>query len=84
MMRVLTADAISDPTKVEARVRREMNARENGHLKMNAAKKLTDEEKSKKKEKKKINDESKGISAVCFKYVIHFSSSCFPLSDRTY
>lgn len=83
MMRVLTADAISDPTKVEAQVRREMNARENGHIKMNAANKLTDEEKRKKKETKKLNDEKKGIGALCFKFV-PFASTIATLSGLTY
>lgn len=73
MMRVLTADAISDPTKVEARVRREMMARENGHIKMNAANKKTDEEKRAKKETKKNADEAKGIGSLCFKLVCSIS-----------
>lgn len=73
MMRVLTADAISDPTKIEAQVRREMNARENAHLKTNAARQLTDEERRKKKEDQKLADENKGIGAMCYKYVLPLS-----------
>lgn len=73
MMRVLTQDAISDPTKIEAQVRREMVAREKGHLKMNAERKLTEEERKEKVANKKVADEAKGIGAACYKYVL----SCF-------
>lgn len=67
MMRVLTQDAIADPTKVEAQVRREMVAREKGHLKANADRKLTDEERRAKTELKKDKDAAKGIGAMCYK-----------------
>lgn len=67
MMRVLTQDAIADPTKVEAKVRREMEAREKGHKKMNAERKLSDEARKVKEEEKKLKDEAKGIHAACFK-----------------
>ncbi|GAA5857738.1 hypothetical protein JCM8547_005965 [Rhodosporidiobolus lusitaniae] len=67
MMRVLTQDAIADPTKVEAQVRREMVARERKHLKDNAARALTDEERRQKREDEFAKDESKGIQALAFK-----------------
>ncbi|GAA5978880.1 hypothetical protein JCM5350_004855 [Sporobolomyces pararoseus] len=67
MMRVLTQDAIADPTKVEAQVRREMALRERKHLKENEARKLTPEEKRAKTEEKYVKDESKGIQAIAFK-----------------
>ncbi|GAA5837857.1 hypothetical protein JCM11251_004679 [Rhodosporidiobolus azoricus] len=67
MMRVLTQDAIADPTKVEAQVRREMVARERKHLKDNQARALTDEEKRQKREEEFNKDESKGIQAMAFK-----------------
>ena len=67
MYRVLTQEAVSDPTKVEARVRREMMARSNAHDKSNEARKLTDEQRKEKLEKKKEQDESKGIYAAVFK-----------------
>ncbi|BGP16780.1 U4/U5/U6 small nuclear ribonucleoprotein prp3 [Rhodosporidiobolus nylandii] len=67
MMRVLTQDAIADPTKVEAQVRREMVARERKHLKDNAARALTDEERRQKREDEYAKDEAKGIQAAAFK-----------------
>ncbi|GAA5910380.1 U4/U6-U5 snRNP complex subunit PRP3 [Sporobolomyces salmoneus] len=67
MMRVLTQDAIADPTKVEAQVRREMALRERKHLKDNETRKLTPEEKRAKTEEKYVKDESKGIQAIAFK-----------------
>ena len=67
MYRVLTQEAVADPTKIEARVRREMLARQSGHEKANAERKLTDEQRREKLEKQKGKDESKGIYAAVFK-----------------
>ena len=67
MYRVLTQEAVSDPTKVEARVRKEMLARQTGHDKANAERKLTDEQRKEKIEKQKEADESKGIYGAVFK-----------------
>ena len=56
-----------------------MAARSNGHLKMNAERKLTDEERRKKAEDAKLKDENKGIGAMCFKYVyflLFFPTGC--------
>ncbi|GAA6018508.1 hypothetical protein JCM10207_007200 [Rhodosporidiobolus poonsookiae] len=67
MMRVLTQDAIADPTKVEAQVRREMVARERKHLKDNAERALTPDERWQKREDEYAKDEAKGIEAMAFK-----------------
>lgn len=69
MMRVLTQNAIADPTKIEAQVRREMDAREKGHLRANADRKLTNEERREKTANEHVKDEGKGIQAACFKFV---------------
>ncbi|KAG6914721.1 hypothetical protein DXG01_015751 [Tephrocybe rancida] len=70
LMKVLTSDAIQDPTRVEARVRREVAQRKHGHEKMNAERKLTDEQRREKKEMKKAEQEKKGIYGACFKIKI--------------
>ncbi|SCV70111.1 BQ2448_1505 [Microbotryum intermedium] len=67
MMRVLTQEAVLDPTKIENKVRREMVARERGHLKANAERKLSDEQRRAKIEAQALADERKGIGAMCFK-----------------
>ncbi|KAH9940682.1 pre-mRNA processing factor 3-domain-containing protein [Amylocystis lapponica] len=51
--KVLTSDAVQDPTRVEARVRREVAIRKHGHEKMNAERKLTDEQRREKIEGKR-------------------------------
>lgn len=61
LMRVLTSEAVSDPTKIEARVRREIAARKETHERQNAERKLTDEQRREKVEKKKEADEKKGL-----------------------
>ncbi|SJL03727.1 related to U4/U6 small nuclear ribonucleoprotein hPrp3 [Armillaria ostoyae] len=67
LMRVLTSDAVQDPTRVEARVRREVAMRKHGHEKMNAERKLTDEQRREKVENKKTDEEKKGIHGAVFK-----------------
>ncbi|KAK0467274.1 pre-mRNA processing factor 3-domain-containing protein [Desarmillaria tabescens] len=67
LMRVLTSDAVQDPTRVEARVRREVAMRKHGHEKMNAERKLTDEQRREKVENKKSDEEKKGIHGAVFK-----------------
>ncbi|KAG8899862.1 hypothetical protein FRC01_010349, partial [Tulasnella sp. 417] len=67
LMRVLTSDAVQDPTKVEARVRREVAMRKQGHEQMNADRKLTDEQRKEKIETKKAEEEKKGIYGAAFK-----------------
>ena len=52
-----------------------MAVRSNGHTKMNAERKLTDEERRKKSDDAKLKDEKKGIGALCFKFVPPLSCS---------
>lgn len=66
-MRVLASDAILDPTKVEAKVRRDVANRRLKHEKMNDANKLTDEQRREKVQKEKDKDENKGLYAAVFK-----------------
>ncbi|CAL1709258.1 unnamed protein product [Somion occarium] len=69
LMKVLTSDAVQDPTRVEARVRREVAIRKHTHEKMNVERKLTEEQKKEKIENKKMEEEKKGIYGALFKYV---------------
>lgn len=68
-MKVLTTDAVQDPTKVEARVRREVAMRKHQHDKMNAERKLTDEQRREKIENKKLEEERRGLLCLVFRYV---------------
>jgi U4/U6 small nuclear ribonucleoprotein PRP3 len=85
LMKVLTSDAVQDPTRVEAKVRREVAMRKHGHDKMNAERKLTEEQKREKVETKKVEEEKKGIFGAVFKYVSHIRclSRCLILTWRT-
>ncbi|KDQ10298.1 hypothetical protein BOTBODRAFT_164051 [Botryobasidium botryosum FD-172 SS1] len=67
LMKVLTSDAVQDPTKVEARVRREVAMRKKNHEKMNEERKLTDEQRREKLEAKKHSEEQKGLFGAAFK-----------------
>lgn len=67
LMRVLTSDAVQDPTKVEKKVRREVAMRKKGHEEMNAERKLTDEQRREKVEVKKHEEERKGLFGAAFK-----------------
>lgn len=77
LMKVLTSDAIQDPTRVEARVRREVAMRKHTHEKMNAERKLTDDQRREKVETKKMEEEKKGIIGAVFKSVYPFLPSFF-------
>lgn len=57
-MRVLGSDAIQDPTKMEAHVRKQMAERLRKHEEANTERKLTDEQKAAKKSKKLSEDTS--------------------------
>lgn len=70
LMKVLTSDAVQDPTRVEARVRREVAMRKHQHDKMNIERKLTDEQRKEKIETKKVEAERKGLVGAAFKYVV--------------
>ena len=67
LMKVLTSDAVQDPTRVEARVRREVAMRRHNHEKMNTERKLTDEQRREKVENKKLEEEKKGLVGASFK-----------------
>jgi len=67
LMKVLTSDAVQDPTRVEARVRREVAMRKHNHEKMNAERKLTDDQRREKIETKKVDEEKKGLVGAIFK-----------------
>lgn len=67
MMKVLTASAVQDPTKVEARVKAEAAARERKHEQMNAERALTDEQRREKVEAKKVKQEDQGVFGCAFK-----------------
>ncbi|KAJ3547230.1 hypothetical protein NM688_g5425 [Phlebia brevispora] len=67
LMKVLTSDAVQDPTRVEARVRREVAMRKHQHEKMNAERKLNDDQRREKIENKKVEEEKKGIYGAVFK-----------------
>lgn len=69
-MKVLTSDAVQDPTRVEARVRREVAMRKHTHEKTNAERKLTDEQRREKIENKKSEQEKKGIVGAVLKCVL--------------
>lgn len=73
LMKVLTSDAVQDPTRVEARVRREVAMRKHNHEKMNAERRLTDEQRREKIEIKKHEEERKGLLGSVFKCVIFFA-----------
>lgn len=82
LMKVLTSDAVQDPTRVEARVRREVAMRKHTHEKMNAERKLTDEQRKEKVENKKLDEEKKGIYGAVFKYVhVHIHIELSILQD---
>ena len=67
LMRVLTSEAVSDPTKVEARVRREVAARKEAHDRMNAERQLTDEQRRAKKLRKVQEDEERGVGCQVYR-----------------
>lgn len=67
MVRVLTNEAVADPTKLEARIRREVQMRKNEHENANQARKLTAEQRREKAEAQKLEDEKKGIHAALFR-----------------
>jgi len=56
LMKVLTSEAVKDPTAVERRVRKEVDARKNKHEQDNEARKLTKEERHAKESEKRAAD----------------------------
>ena len=69
LMKVLTNDAITDPTKMEAKVRREVDMRKQKHEMDNEERKMTAEERKKKDYKKMVARERKGVFAAAYKWV---------------
>ncbi|GMT18622.1 hypothetical protein PFISCL1PPCAC_9919, partial [Pristionchus fissidentatus] len=67
LMRVLGTDAIQDPTKMEAHVRKQMMDRQKKHEKENEDRKLTKEEKAAKKTKKLSEDVSLGVHVAVYR-----------------
>lgn len=65
-MKVLTSDAVQDPTKVEAKVRREVVMRQLRHEKDNEQRKLTPEQVVEKEYQKNMQHESKGLFATVY------------------
>ena len=67
LMKVLTSEAVADPTKVEAQVRREVAARKEIHDQTNLDNQLTPEQRRAKIEARKEKDASKGVYTLVFK-----------------
>lgn len=69
-MKVLTSDAVQDPTKVERRVRNEVAQRQRVHDTSNANNKLKPDQRREKIENKKIEAEKKGLFGAVYKCVL--------------
>jgi U4/U6 small nuclear ribonucleoprotein PRP3 len=67
LMRVLGEEAVKDPTAVEARVNREIEARHQAHVEMNEERKLTKEQRHEKLALNQEKDAAKGIRLMVFK-----------------
>jgi U4/U6 small nuclear ribonucleoprotein PRP3 len=67
LMRVLGEEAVKDPTAVEARVNREIEARHQAHIEMNEERKLTKEQRHEKLASNQEKDAAKGIRLLVFK-----------------
>ena len=72
LMRVLGTDAIQDPTKMEAVVRKQMAERAQKHVEDNTQRKLTREEKAAKAIRKVAEDTSLAVHVAVFKFVKFF------------
>lgn len=81
MVRVLTNDAVTDPTKLEARIRREVQMRKTKHEKDNLERKLTAEQRREKLEEKREQDEKKGLKGALFRSVILIINSLLLTSE---
>ena len=65
-MRVLGDQAVLDPSKMEAKVNEQIQARKMKHEKMNAERKLTKEQRAAKRERKLTEDTSSAVSVALF------------------
>ncbi|KAJ2490983.1 U4/U5/U6 small nuclear ribonucleoprotein prp3 [Coemansia sp. RSA 2050] len=66
-MRIMANQSVPDPTKLEAEVRRQMQARLDKHVAENQARKLTKEQRVAKNESKAESEEQKGVVAAIFR-----------------
>ncbi|KAJ2724289.1 U4/U5/U6 small nuclear ribonucleoprotein prp3 [Coemansia sp. Benny D115] len=66
-MRIMASQSVPDPTRLEAEVKRQVQARQEKHEAENAANKLTKEQKHEKNEARLEADEKKGILTAVFK-----------------
>jgi len=69
MMRVLSEQAVADPSAIERKVREQVAQREKNHEMRNLARKLTPEERREKKLRKIKEDAAGDIHVAVFKYV---------------
>ncbi|CAI4230576.1 unnamed protein product [Auanema sp. JU1783] len=67
LMRVLGSEAVQDPTKMEAHVRKQMDERLKKHQQANAERKLTDEQRAAKKTKKISEDTSISVNVCVYR-----------------
>ena len=67
LMRVLGNEAVQDPTKVEAHVRKQMAERLANHQKANAERKLTPEQRRQKAARKMQEDVSCGVNVAVYR-----------------
>ncbi|WVR03937.1 hypothetical protein IAU60_000936 [Kwoniella sp. DSM 27419] len=67
LMKVLTSDAVQDPTKVEAKVRKEVAMRAHKHEQDNNDRKLTPEQRKEKEYQQLVAKEKRGIYGAVFK-----------------
>lgn len=67
LMRVLGSDAVQDPTKMEAHVRKQIQERQNKHVLDNAQRQLTREEKTAKSIRKMAEDVSLSVNVAVYK-----------------
>lgn len=65
-MRVLGDQAVLDPSKMEAKVMEQIQARKLKHERMNAERKLTKEQRAEKRERKLTEDTSASVSVALF------------------
>ena len=72
MMRVLSEQAVADPSAIERKVREQIAQREKNHEMRNLARKLTPEERREKRLRKIKDDAAGDIHVALFKYVSAF------------
>lgn len=69
LMRVLGSEAVQDPSRVEAHVRKQMADRQRKHETANKQRKLTKEQRSEKKIRKIKEDTSLAVHVTLYKLV---------------